>query len=113
MAHNPDVVLRTQGEQIRALYGAGQEEGEHGRRVSGQAGLGPFSLQSYLTHMLQEGSWGDQVCLHSLSMMFQCKLSLVNAEGLYVLDFRHRGSLGEADLVLVYNGETHFMGTGN
>jgi hypothetical protein len=113
MAQNAGVLLHSQGEQIRALYGDAGGEGEHGRRASGQAGLGPFSVKTYITHMLQEGSWGDQICLSALSMMLQCRLSLINAEGMYVLDFRHKGSLAQADMVLVYNGETHFMGTGN
>jgi hypothetical protein len=113
MAQNPALVMQSQGEQIRALYGGGDEEGAHGRRSSGQPGLGPFSLQSYLAHMLKEDSWGDQVVLHSISMMFQIRLSLINADGLYCLSFKHRGGLSDADAVVVYNGESHFMGTGN
>jgi hypothetical protein len=112
MATHPALVLHSQGEQIRAVYG-GDDEGLQGRRGSGQAGIGPFSLRSYLSHMLESGSWGDQVFLSAISMMWNCRVSLVNAEGLYTLNYRHGLALGRSDVVIVYNGETHFMGTGN
>jgi hypothetical protein len=113
MATHPGVIMESQEEQIRALYGSGDLEGVHGRRSSGAEGIGPFSLQSYLTYMLDETSWGDQVSLHALAMMWECRVSLINAQGLYALNFRHSRPVQDADFVIVYNGESHFMGTGN
>ena len=38
--------------EIKQLYGSDEE-----------GGLGPFSVKSYLQHMVKNGSWGDNIIL--------------------------------------------------
>jgi hypothetical protein len=109
MASHPDVVLRSQAPQIMVMYTGEAAEGEEG----GQAPPGPFSYQQYLSYMLREGSWGDQVVIMALSMMLGATITIINVDGLYPLGFRHHRSLEDTDIVLIYNGGTHYVGTGN
>jgi hypothetical protein len=106
IAQNPGVFLQSQREQLRGLYGAPADVGEldHG---------GPYSLQQYLHYMLGNNVWGDQCIITAISMMFGVAISVVNTRGMTHLPFRHDRTLGEADVVLLYNGVTHYSAAGN
>jgi hypothetical protein len=107
MASHPELMLATSSAQIMATYTGGQE-------IEGVEALpGPFSLRGYLNYMLGEGAWGDQIVLRALSMMFGLSITVLNADGLYPLGFRHSRPLHRTDVVVVYNGGTHYVGTGN
>jgi hypothetical protein len=109
MAHHPDVILKSQAPQIMTLYTGIAGEGEEGDQVP----PGPFSYQQYLSYMLREGSWGDQVVIMAFSMMVGATVTVLNVDGLYPLGFRHNRPLDATDVLLVYNGGTHYVGTGN
>ena len=72
---------------------------------------GPFSFLEYMLYMLQEDSWGDQACILTMSMMWQLPITVVTAEDLGHLKFRHDRPLKDVDLVLVYAGRSHYLGT--
>ena len=72
---------------------------------------GPFSFLEYMLYMLQEDSWGDQACILTMSMMWQLPITVVTAEDLGHLKFRHDRPLKEVDLVLVYAGRSYYLGT--
>jgi hypothetical protein len=100
-AENPDLILASQIEQIRGLYSEGGREGE-------QAHPGPFSYRDYLTWMSQRNTWGDQVVLAAVSMMWDVTISIVDASLDIHLPIRHQRPLQNADIVLVYNGISHY-----
>jgi hypothetical protein len=101
MASNPEAIFLSQAEQIRALYG-----------VRDQDTPGPFSLHSYLVYMLEDKSWGDQITLMAVAMMWGLRLSILNTEGWYTLTFRHHKRLEHSDIVLVFNGVNHYCPAG-
>ena len=44
---------------MRALYGSGEE-----------GGVGPFSVNTYLHYMLEDGIWGDNIMLELIAIMW-------------------------------------------
>ena len=51
---------------------------------------GPFSFLGYLRSLLELNFWGDELCLCLLSMAFQIRITVVNAEGFTHIRFRHK-----------------------
>jgi hypothetical protein len=99
-------MLSSQREQIRGLYAVPAEgEGE-------QAHPGPFSYRDYLGWMLQKNTWGDQIVLTAISMMWGVTISIVNVQHDLHLQLRHQRALADADIVLVYNGVSHYNAAG-
>ena len=72
---------------------------------------GPFSFVEYLLYMLEPTSWGDHGMILMVSMMWQLPITVLNAEGLEQLKFRHNRDLMDTELVLVYAGRAHYLGT--
>ena len=72
---------------------------------------GPFSFVSYLRHILEPSTWGDQGLLTILSMMWQVTITILNAEDLSQVKIRHERPLREADLVVVLAQRCHYLGT--
>ena len=61
--------------------------------------------------MLEPTSWGDHGMILMVSMMWQLPITVLNAEGLEQLKFRHNRDLMDTELVLVYAGRAHYLGT--
>jgi hypothetical protein len=102
----PDLILTSQREQIRGLYAIpADEEGE-------QAHPGPFCFKDYLSWMLQKNTWGDQVVLTAIGMMWGLAISIVNVQHDVHLQLRHQRPLAKADIILVYNGVSHYNAAG-
>ena len=55
--------------EIKQLYGSGEE-----------GGLGPFSVKSYLQHMVKNGSWGDNIMLGLIASMWGVRISILLAD---------------------------------
>ena len=72
---------------------------------------GPFSFVEYLLYMLEPTSWGNHGMILMVSMMWQLPITVLNAEGLEQLKFRHNRDLMDTELVLVYAGRAHYLGT--
>ena len=63
---------------------------------------GPFSSLGYMKALLKEGSWGDELCLALLSMMWQVGITVVKGETFHQIKFHHSNQLKDADLVFVH-----------
>ena len=73
---------------------------------------GPFSFHTYLEYMLDRHSWGDEIVLVILSMLFQLRITVVNTNTLLSTQIRHSSPLHEADVVLLLAGGNHYMAAG-
>ena len=82
---------------------------------------GPFSFISYLKHMLNSSAWGDNGTVSLLSMMWDMTISVVELSPIapekgephsfVQLKMRHNRELEAVDLVIVFVGNSHFLGT--
>ena len=70
---------------------------------------GPFSYQEYLQYLLKDSTWGDEVLIVAMSMRWQICITVLH-DDLRESRVRHDRPLGEADLVLVYCGNNHYVG---
>ena len=72
---------------------------------------GPFSYVEYLENLLNESFWGDHGVLLSLSMMWQVTITSLTAETYEEHRVRHKRRLPHPDLLVVWAGESHYLGT--
>ena len=72
---------------------------------------GPFSYVEYLENLLKESFWGDHGVLLSLSMMWQVTITSLTAETYEEHRVRHKRRLPYPDLLVVWCGESHYLGT--
>ena len=54
---------------------------------------GPFSYLGYMQALLEDGFWGDKLCLALISMMWQISITVVKRETFHQIKFRHSESL--------------------
>ena len=54
---------------------------------------GPFSYLGYIQVLLEDGFWGDELCLTLISMMWQISITVVKGETFHQIKFRHSESL--------------------
>ena len=73
---------------------------------------GPFTFVEYVQHLLTDGTWGDDHVLTLVSLLWQIKITVLNASTLGESRIRHNERLSEAELVVVFIGGDHYMGTG-
>ena len=62
----------------------------------------PFSYLGYMKVLLNNGFWGNELCLALVSMMWQVAITVINGETFHQIKFRHFNQLKNADLVLVH-----------
>ena len=70
----------------------------------------PFSLFSYLEYMLTPYTWGEEIVLTQVSMMWQIRITAVYTERVLQERVRHNKNLERTDLVVVYCRGTHYIG---
>ena len=70
---------------------------------------GPFSYQEYLQYLLKDSTWGDEVLIVTMSMRWQIAITVLH-DDLRESRVRHDRPLTDADLVLVYCGNNHYVG---
>ena len=63
---------------------------------------GPFSYLVYMQALLEEGFWGDELCLALISMMWQISITVLKGETFHQIKFIHSEILKDTDLVLVH-----------
>ena len=74
---------------------------------------GPFSFHSWLRFMLKNSSYGDAMIVMAMSMLWNLKITVLNAERLFEIRFRHNSIISKADMVLVQSSETeHYITAG-
>ena len=73
---------------------------------------GPFSYLTYLEHILKHDSWGDEIMLVILSMVFQLRITVVTVPSLHGDPIRHINTLEKSDIVLLHSGGNHYLSAG-
>ena len=74
---------------------------------------GPFSFHSWLKFMLKNSSYGDAMIVMAMSMLWNLKITVLNAERLFEIRFRHNSIISKADMVLVQSSQTeHYVAAG-
>ena len=73
---------------------------------------GPFSYLMYLEYILKRDSWGDEITLVVLSMVFQLRITVVTVPSLHGDPIRHINSLDKSDIVLLRSGGNHYLSAG-
>ena len=102
MAHNRSFVWKLKSASLRSKYGV-----ENGDYVDH-----PLSYKDYLRNMLKRSFWGEDVVIYSLACLFDLKITVLNSRRLEEYRFRHNLPLHSADVVLVYNGNNHYLYAG-
>ena len=70
---------------------------------------GPFSLVSYLEAFLDKGFYGDEITLVLINMMWQIRITVLQAETKMQTKIRHSNTLALADMVLVQTAHLHYF----
>ena len=73
---------------------------------------GPFSYLMYLEHILKCDSWGDEIMLVVLSMVFQLRITIVTIPSLHGDPIHHINTLEKSDIVLLRSGGNHYLSAG-
>ena len=73
---------------------------------------GPFSYLTYLEHILKRDSWGDEITLVVLSMVFQLRITVVTVPSLHGDPIHHINALDKSDIVLLRSGGNHYLSAG-
>ena len=73
---------------------------------------GPFSYLTYLEHILKRDSWGDEITLVILSMVFQLRITVVTVPSLHGDPIRHINALDKSDIVLLRSSGNHYLSAG-
>ena len=82
--------------QIRNIYGWSDRYSE--------SEPGPFSVKTYLKHILEDGKWGDIIVLYLIAAMWGIRITVIRGDTCVQLNLRHNEDLTNADLILLYNG---------
>ena len=74
---------------------------------------GPFSFLAWLRHMSRNSSYADIHIMMATSMMWNLRLTILYAESLKEVRFRHHKRIAQADVVMVLCQDTeHIVSTG-
>ena len=75
------------------------------------------SLCTWVEKMMKTIMWGDLELINVISLKLKLKISILDFGGgttnIVTWHFGNQKSINTADIVLLYNGSTHFTGTGN
>ena len=72
----------------------------------------PFSFITYLEYLLKHDSWGDEINLIVLSMLFQLWITIVTIPTLHSEAIRHTNMLEKSDIVLLRSSKNHYLDAG-
>ena len=73
---------------------------------------GPFSYVSYLEFMLKSSTWGDEMMLMVLGMIFQLRVTMLNVTTLIATRYRHNEPVAKSDILMLLAGGNHYMAAG-
>ena len=79
------------------------------QQIDDQECPGPYSFHGYLMALLGGGFWGDEIVLTVVSMMFQCRITVLNADNFLQTKIRHNTSLKDVDIILVHCQGRHYV----
>ena len=69
----------------------------------------PYSYYGYLKALLSDGFWGDEIILTVNSMMFQCGVTILDADNFLQTKIQHNTLLKDADTVLIHCQGRHYV----
>ena len=73
---------------------------------------GPFSVHAYLQSLLKPSFYGDELCLLIISMIWKVRITVLHAETLFAIKFRHMNVSMKADIILVHCSGSHYIPLG-
>ena len=73
---------------------------------------GPFLFITYLEYLLKRDSWGDEIMVVVLSMLFQLQISIVTIPTLHSEAICHTNTLEKSDVILLRSGKNHYLSAG-
>ena len=73
---------------------------------------GPFSLVTYLKALIKRKFYGDKIISIVISMMWQVRISVLNAKTLRQIKIRTSNRLSKVDIALVHCQYNHYMPLG-
>ena len=90
---------------------------QYGVQVEGAADqdrewVPPLPYRQYLHLLLWRDFWGDEVVLYAVSCMWKVKITVLNMKTLQEYRIHHDRMMEDADIVLTYNGHSHFNAAG-
>ena len=121
MAQNAKVCSEIFNPTIQGIYGEPRMDPEQyeslkkakaltPKQIERQELPGPFSYLGYLKHQLKQGTWGDEIMVTAMSMMWQITVTILYAETLTEHRIRHDRLIGKVDMVVVFCGGCHYIG---
>ena len=79
------------------------------QEIDDQECPGPYSFLGYIKALLDDGFWGDEIILTVVSMMFQCGITVLDADTYLQTKICHAVPLKDADIVLVHCQGHHYV----
>ena len=73
---------------------------------------GPHSFYSYLSDLLKPNTWGDEIILTVISMMWQTRITVLRGETLKQEKIRHTRNIEDCDILKVLARNSHYTGAG-
>ena len=121
MAQNAKVCSEIFNPTIQGTYGNSKMDPEEyeslkkanaltPKQIEKQETPGPFSYLTYLRHQLKEGSWGDEIMVAAMSMMWQISITILYAETITEHRVRHDRLIGKVDMVVIFCDGCHYIG---
>ena len=102
MCHNRCVVWSHKKVSLMSKYGV----------EDGDVVPNPISFKDYLRKLLKRGFWGEDVVLYALSVIYDIRITVLNACTLDEYRYRHSKPIAEADMVLIFTGSNHYLYAG-
>ena len=72
----------------------------------------PFSFITYLEYLLKHDSWGDEITLVVLSMLFQLRITIVTVPTLQSEAIHHMNTLEKSGIILLRSSENNYLSAG-
>ena len=73
---------------------------------------GPFSVYGYLQNLLKPSFYGDELCLLIITMIWKVRITVLHAETLVAIKFRHMNVSMKADIILVHCSGSNYIPLG-
>ena len=73
---------------------------------------GPHSFYSYLKDLLKPTTWGDEMILTVISMMWQTRITVLRGDTLKQEKIKPARSIEDCDIMIVLAGNSHYTGAG-
>ena len=94
-AKNAKILWKQHSQVLRDEYGGDHTEDNPG----------PFSIRSYLLHLLKPDTWGDSICLDMISRMWGLRITVLdtsNKNSMHEMRIRHQHPMKDTDVVVLF-----------